>query len=338
MPLKNHINHVVLVLDASSSMQRVSEALIRAVDAEIKNLARQSEEMEQETRITIYVFSYSSKVKCLIYDMDVLRLPSIRKLYRPEGMTALVDASLLAINDLAMTPEKYGDHAFLIYVFTDGIENNSRAHYSELSRRISALPDSWALGVFVPDAKGEREAAKYGFPPNNIAVWDATTGQGVDQAVSVVRSTTSRFMESRVGGGSWNSRSIFSTDASAVNSSTIQGAALKPLPYGSYQLIPVDREGSIREFVERCGHAYHVGMAHYQLTKPETIQPQKTLAVVDKATNEVFTGPQVRDLVGLPMMNVRVKPDFNPKYDIYVQSTSVNRKLIVGTKLLLMGV
>ena len=64
----------------------------------------------------------------------------------------------------------------------------------------------------------------------------------------------------------------------------------------------------------------------------------KSLAVVRKATNEVFTGPQVRDLVGLPAMSVRVKPDFNPEYDIYVQSTSVNRKLLAGTQVLLIGV
>lgn len=88
--------------------------------------------------------------------------------------------------------------------------------------------------------------------------------------------------------------------------------------------------------MQECGLHYTVGMAHYQLTKTETIQPGKTLAVVRKGTEEVFIGPQVRDLVGLRTdVSVRVKPDFNPDYDIYVQSTSVNRKLLPGTKILL---
>lgn len=333
--LKNHINHVVFVLDASASMGGVSRALVTAVDAEVAHLAKRSKEMEQETRVTVYVFS--STVECVIYDMDVLRLPSIAKLYHTGGMTALVDATLLAVNDLAMTPEKYGDHAFLIYVFTDGQENRSRTHYRDLSRRIAALPDHWSLGVLVPDRRGETEAARFGFPPNNIAIWDATTAQGVQQAASVVREATERFMSDRARGVR-GSRNIFSTGADAVNASTLQAVALKPLPKGSYTLVPVDREGPIKEFVERCGHKYKVGMAHYQLTKTETIQGHKSLAVVRKDTSEVYAGDQVRDLVGLPAMSVRVKPDFNPDYDIYVQSTSVNRKLLPGTMVLLIGV
>lgn len=333
--LRNHINHIVFVLDASASMSGVASALIRAADAEIEHLAQRSKEMDQETRVTVYVFSH--EVRCVVYDMDVLRLPSIRDLYRTGGMTALVDASLLAVNDLAMTPEKYGDHAFLVYVFTDGQENRSRAHYSELSSRIQALPDHWSLGVLVPDARGEREAARFGFPPNNIAIWDATTARGVEQGVSVVRQATERFMEGR-SRGVRGTRNIFSTGADAVNAQSLQQAALKPLPHTSYKVVPVDQTGPIKEFIERCGYKYRVGMAHYQLTKTETIQPQKTLAVVKKATNEVFTGEQVRNLVGLPAMSVRVKPDFNPEYDIYVQSTSVNRKLLPGTSVLLIGV
>lgn len=39
-------------------------------------------------------------------------------------------------------------------------------------------------------------------------------------------------------------------------------------------------------------------------------------------------------MIGLPDMAVRVKPDYNPDYSVYVQSTSINRKLIAGTKYL----
>lgn len=335
MTLKNHINHIVFVLDASYSMTPVADALIRAADAEIAHLATRSQEMNQETRITVYVFSNS--VRCVVYDMDVLRLPSIRELYKTDGMTALVDASLLALDDLAMTPEKYGDHAFLIYVFTDGQENASRAHYRDLVRRITSLPDHWSLGVLVPDRRGESEAAKFGFRPNSIAIWDATSASGVQQGVSVVRQATERFMDNRAKGVR-GTRNVFSTGADAVNADTIRAASLKPLPKTSYKLVPVDQQGPIKEFIERCGYQYRVGMAHYQLTKTEIIQTQKTLAVLRKDTNEVYTGDSVRDLIGLPQMNVRVKPDFNPEYDIFVQSTSVNRKLLPGTRVLLLGV
>jgi len=333
--LDNHINHIVFVLDGSSSMTPVRHALVKAADEEVRHLAKRSQEMNQETRITIYVFSHV--VRCLVYDMDVLRLPSIAELYETSGMTALIDASLLAINDLAMTPEKYGDHAFLIYVFTDGQENRSVAHYSDLKRRIHELPDHWSLGVLVPDIAGERKAAQYGFPANSIAIWDATTEHGVEESMSVVRAATENFMEGR-SRGIRGSRNIFSTGADAVNADSIRAVSLKPLPFASYKILPVVADSPIREFIERCGYPYKVGMAHYQLTKTETIQSQKSLAVRNKRTHEVYTGPQVRDLVGLPAMSVRVKPDYNPEYEIFVQSTSVNRKLLAGTQVLLLGI
>ena len=60
------------------------------------------------------------------------------------------------------------------------------------------------------------------------------------------------------------------------------------------------------------------------------------IAVVESTTGAVHTGPSARDLLGLPAMDVRVKPDFNPLYDVFVQSTLNNRKLIRGTRLLLL--
>jgi hypothetical protein len=331
--IKNHVNHIAFVLDASISMRAVSREMVEAADAEIAHLAHRSKEMGQETRITVYVFS--DETRCVIYDMDVLRLPSLRSLYRIQYRTALVDAALLAIGDLSMTPQKYGDHAFLIYVFTDGQENASRAHYSQLASRIQELPDHWSLGVLVPDKLGEDMAARYGFPRNNIAQWDATTGHGVQEGVGVVRAATERFMQSRKDGVR-GSRNLFSTGDEAVNKATITAAALQPLPITSYSLVPVPEDATIRDFIEQRGVPYRTGMAHYQFTKTETIQSYKKLAVVHKTTNQVFTGPQVRDLLNLRTdVDVRVRPNHNREYDIYVQSTSVNRRLKAGTNVLL---
>ena len=50
----------------------------------------------------------------------------------------------------------------------------------------------------------------------------------------------------------------------------------------------------------------------------------------------MYTGPEARSLLGLPDVEVRVKPDHNDDFTIFVQSTSVNRKLVPNTRLLLM--
>jgi hypothetical protein len=58
--------------------------------------------------------------------------------------------------------------------------------------------------------------------------------------------------------------------------------------------------------------------------------------VMDKKTKKVYGGEEARNLLGLPDMEVRVKPDFNPDFKIFVQSTSTNRKLVGNTQVLLM--
>lgn len=331
---QNYINHIALVLDASSSMHYNARRVIEVADAQIAHLAQRSKELDQETRITVYVFA--DRARCVIYDKDVLRLPSIREFYNPDGMTALVDATILALDDLALTPEKYGDHAFLIYVLTDGQENASHPrNRTALAPRLAGLPDHWTVAALVPDAVSKHEAKKFGFPADNIATWDASTGAGVVEAGATIRRATDQFMTGRAS-GIRGTRSVFSTSADAVNLSTIHAAALTPLPVSQYVLVPVHREGPIKEWVEECGYTYRVGSAYYQLMKTETIQAQKALAVVEKATGKVYMGAEARGVVGLPDMTVRVKPEQNPQFDIFVQSTSVNRKLLPGTTLLLL--
>ena len=336
-PLKaNVINHVVFVLDESESMNTHKQALIRVADGEIAHLAERSKELAQETRVSIYTFSYGTNIRCVIFDMDVLRLPSIAEFYRPNGLTALASATVLAYDDLGQTFQKYGDHAFLMYVLTDGMENDSSyADRAILPKKIANRPDNWSMGFLVPDEKGVGYATKIGIPRDSVTIWNAQSATGMTEVGSVLREATERFMQGRAKGVR-GTQSVFSTGADAVNRVTVMGT-LTPLRPESYMLVPVPMETAIRPFVEeQCGLTYTVGMAYYQLNKTETIQSQKPIAVVEKATGKAYSGPQARDLIGLPSMTVRVRPSYNADYDIFVQSTSVNRKLIPGTRLLLL--
>jgi len=51
---------------------------------------------------------------------------------------------------------------------------------------------------------------------------------------------------------------------------------------------------------------------------------------------DVYMGDAARQMLGLPSMHVKVGPGDHPDYTIFVQSTSMNRKLIQGTSLLVM--
>ncbi|KRV48578.1 hypothetical protein AQ490_24560 [Wenjunlia vitaminophila] len=341
---QNYINHVALVLDASSSMSHLSRKAVEVADQQIAYLARRSRELDQETRVTVYVFA--DKVECVIYDKDVLRMPSLKQLYRVGGMTALLAAALKSQRELAQTAQLYGDHSFLTFVLTDGQENAShrcpdaptrdpRELVDAVATMIKKQEDNWTLAVLVPDQMGKREAMRCGFPKDNIAIWDATSTQGLEEAGQVIQQATEKFMMGRAQ-GIRGSRAVFSTGADAVNKDTIKAAGLTPVNPSQYQLIPVARDAAIRDWVIECGHTYRTGGAFYQLSKSEKIQAQKQIAVLEKKTDRVYTGPEARALLGLPDVEVRVKPDHNDDFTIFVQSTSVNRKLVPNTRLLLM--
>lgn len=341
---QNYINHVALVLDASSSMSHLSSKVVEVADQQIAYLARRSRELDQETRVTVYVFA--NTVECVIYDKDVLRMPSLKQLYRAGGITALLAAALKSQRELARTAQLYGDHSFLTFVLTDGQENASHrcpdAPSQDPGRLIAAVSemieqqeDNWTLAVLVPDQMGKREAMRYGFPKDNIAIWDATSTQGLEEAGQVIQEATEKFMIGRTKGVR-GSRAVFSTGAEAVNEKTIKAAGLTPVKPSAYALIPVARDAGIREWVVESGHTYRTGGAFYQLSKSEKIQPRKRIAVLEKKTDKVYTGLEARALLGLPDVEVRVKPHHNENFTIFVQSTSVNRKLVANTRLLLM--
>ncbi|MGW7357160.1 vWA domain-containing protein [Streptomyces sp. NPDC054802] len=342
---QNYINHVALVLDASSSMSHLSRKVVEVADQQIAYLARRSRELDQETRVTVYVFA--DKVECVVYDKDVLRMPSLKQLYRAGGMTALLAAALKSQRELAQTAQLYGDHSFLTFVLTDGQENAShrcpdtpsrdpRELVTAVAGMIETQEDNWTLAVLVPDQMGKREAMQCGFPKENIAIWDATSTQGLEEAGQVIRQATEKFMVGRAQ-GIRGSRTVFSTGAAAVNKDTIKAAGLTPVKPSAYQLIPVTRDAGIRDWVVECGHTYRTGRAFYQLGKSEKIQARKQIAVLEKKTDRVYAGPEARALLGLPDSEVRVKPDHNDDFTIFVQSTSVNRKLVPNTRLLLMN-
>jgi hypothetical protein len=334
---QNYINHIAMVLDQSASMGPHSHDLVAVADSQIAHLARRSQELNQETRITVYVFNNTTE--CIIYDKDVLRLPSIAEFYRPWGGTALRDATGKALIELAETPERYGDHAFLVYVLTDGEENSSRMVTSaQLRASIDALPDHWTVAALVPNALCKHDAKQCGFPADNIAVWNPDDAGGVAEVGATIRQATESFMTNRAKGVR-GSRAIFSTGVDALNAQTIAAAGLTPLPPTDYTLVHVQvpEKTQVKTYIEdNLGLKFRLGSVHYELTKTEKIQPQKDVLVQDKKTKHVYGGRQARDLLGLPDMEVRVKPDANPLYRVFVQSTAPNRHLVTDTELLIM--
>lgn len=327
----NKINHVTLVLDRSGSMSSHKSNVVKVTDNLVKFLAKRSQEIDQETRVTVYIFD--NIIECLIYDKDVLRMPSIAGLYEPRNMTNLIGATLQAIEESKEIPQRYGDHSFLFYVITDG-ENNMSDHLAlKLERAIQVAPENYTMACLVPDSTCARQAAKFGFPSDNIQQWD--TGQSFEEVGEVITRSTESFFQARTR-GIRGTKSLFSLDTSSLNSRSIRQNLL-PLETRQYKIFPIKRDSPIRDFVEfYTKKPYVMGSAYYQLTKSEAVQNHKRVALRDRSTGAIYSGDSARDLLGLPDYEVKIAPASHPKYDIFIQSTSTNRKLIKGTQVLVL--
>jgi hypothetical protein len=329
----NEIVHVALVLDASSSMTRLGSQVVNVADAQIKAMKKRSEELDLETRVSVYTFSYANEIKCLIFDKDVFRLPSIDGLYRTNGMTALVDATLKSQRDLETTSQVYGEHHFLTFVLTDGGENASHNRPEVLRTLLGHQGENWSVAALVPDAECLRNAVNYGFPKDNVLIWDVSK-DGLATVAQKITQATDNYMTSVSRGLKIDKTSVFGTGADKVNAQTVQ--ALTPLTPGSFVLWHVDADTRIDDFVRaNNGGRFNVGRGFYQLTgKTVIIQANKDVIILDKHTLNAYGGDAARSLIGLGSTDVRVKGDDNPDYWIFVKSTANNRKLFAGTKLL----
>ena len=330
--LQNLVNHVVFVLDESQSMMYHSKDVISVFSEQIKFLSQRSQQLNQETRVSIYKFNTS--FECIIYDMDVMRTPSLDGLYRPSGMTALLDATGEAISDLKMTPTKYGDHAFLMFVLTDGIENASREFSpTKLRKEIESLSNNWTFGALVPNSECAEYTERCGFTRDSIAEWDVGATDSIQKVGKTIQKATESFFTGRAKGVR-STKGLF-TVGEDIQTTEVK-SNLSQMSPAEYMILHVRKDGPIREFVESWKIPYIQGGSYYQLMKKEKIQPSKNVLIKDKKNGRVYEGAAARQLLGLPDHEVRVSPADNKQFDIFIQSTSVNRKLIAGTELIVL--
>jgi hypothetical protein len=324
------INHVALVIDKSSSMQSIWPDVSKAFENLRGSLEKMSRDFDQEVRVSVYAFS--DQVECRRYDTDVFRAKDIMQGLVAYGNTALKDAVVLAVEDLKKTATLYGDHAFVVYAITDGEENCSRTSQS-IQKLIEGLPENWTVCLHVPSNNSRMYAEKHGFPRECIAIWNTSN---VEAAAEQFVRNYGTYVKARSTGTLRGTKSFFSLDTSNLNVDTVH-TALSKVSSRAFKIVqnPDKTAVHIKPLIEAStGKAYVLGNGFYQLVKKETIQPQKEIAVLEKSTGDVFRGPQARGILNLPNDHVQVSPTLNPNYDVYVQSTSVNRNIIPQQKVL----
>ncbi|MBJ6761922.1 VWA domain-containing protein [Myxococcaceae bacterium JPH2] len=140
---------------------------------------------------------------------------------------------------------------------------------------------------------------------------------------------------SREGRMSRGLNSMFNTMLKRATSTVYGEADLRAVPSGRFQVLDVDENTAIKEFVQENGLRFKTGRGFYEFTKTETIQGRKEVVLMDRKTGDLYSGERAREMLGLPEgETVRIRPASLEKYVVFVQSTSANRKLMGGTRFL----
>lgn len=116
---------------------------------------------------------------------------------------------------------------------------------------------------------------------------------------------------------------------------TSSAESLGAVPPTRFQIIPVDYDCAIKEFVLNQGLNFKRGRGFYEFTKKEKVQDYKEIVLQDRLTGDMYYGDKVTVLMRGDSGDSKgkINPNINlqQKYRIFVQSTSVNRRLIGGT-------
>lgn len=329
---------IALAVDASGSMRGLEDDVIRMFNTTVQDIKKNDPTAE----LTLVYFGVTpdntispitgkpvapNGVKTIFKSAGVSQFHEInRNTYTAQGNTPLYDGVAEAIANLGDDPS----FSYLVYVLTDGEENASRMSDSAFAELIRQKQDTdiWTFVFNVPPGKKNAFVKKSGVRAGNVQEWEATSA-GVLRATHTQSVGTNSYYQARAT-GQRAVRNFF-----MVNLAGVQPQQFDSLPDVTDQFLvkTVEKPMKIQEFVESKNLPFRMGQGFYELTKPETIQAHKEIYVMRKQGKEIKANGRL--LLGLPAVgDHKVKLQNLSEYSIFVQSTSNNRNLVVGTRFL----
>ena len=327
-------NHIAFIIDGSGSMSGLMDKAEESLKAQISAVMGESAKNRQETYITVTEFSDAVDIQYSNIDVKDFNTRASIRCYTG-GRTALYDAVGKTVESMQKSKGKRKNMSFVVVVITDGFENASvRYNKFNLLDLINNLQstDKWSFVFQVPRGSYKQQLCNMlGIPEGNVSEWDATE-QGLRTAtVQNVTGINAFYIARSAGKGSV--KSFYITDMSKVSVSKIK-KTLDDIT-DKVKSWKVDKEWDITSFCNVKNGDYRVGAAFYQLTKTEEVQSYKKFLVMEKGKRSVYAGDGIRRLLNLPDCGtIKLSPGNHANYDIFIQSTSPNRKLVRGTRLI----
>lgn len=330
-------NYVTYVNDHSGSMQGIAEAAAQDYNANINATKNAASTEMLDTVVSVFGIglggSHSVQRQVTISNPHVLKPISN---WPCPGGTPLFDGIGMAIEFNESLPDAQDPNvSFLVQITTDGQEMHSKTKWRDRYTLGQKIKQMQATGRWTFVARIPRGCRHYldglNIPAGNITEWD-TTAEGMAQATAQTTQAMTSFYKSRSAGAT--SSNVFYSNTQAVDTSKLADISGKTSLY----IVGDNQDGiMVRDFILTKRMEYKIGGAFYQLTKTESrVSPTKLILIRDRTSGKVFAGEEARRMIGLDTLNnARLHPNHGGGgYDIFIQSESVNRKLVKGTGVL----
>jgi hypothetical protein len=338
-------NYVGFVNDHSGSMSSLARAAVQDYNATIGAVREAATREMLDTVVSVVGIGlgdggYGVQRQVVISNPHVLK-PLTN--WPCPGGTPLYDGVGNMIELFESLPD-YGnpDVSFLVVTTTDGKEMHSKRYSAAmLADKIRVLQSSgrWTFAFRVPEGQASAIHDKLGVPLDNIQEW-GTTAQGMAASTAATTKAVDTYFAARTTG--LRGSNVFYADAQKVTAQAVQATLTDVSKEVSvWGVLPSEDGEEIQPWAEKRlqGAPFLKGAAFYQLTKTEArVQDGKLIVIRDKALGKVYSGDAARQLLNMPVRSpkgyVRLHPDATPQFDIFIQSTSINRKLVGGTQVL----
>lgn len=324
--------------DHSASMKGIRNEAQNDFNQTIRSIQEASTNLD--TVVSVIKSGVGVLAECVweTRNSSVTALSSLTSYVADGHGTPLYDSVGALIENLESMPDAQDPTvSFVVMAVTDGLENRStRWSARMLSEKIKELQgtDRWTFVFRVPkDIRGGYKnnlIKTLNLFPGNVQEWEVSS-QGMVQSTQSTSASFKGFFDARSSGQT--STSKFFVDLSEVKPSQIK-ENLQNIS-SKVQIIQSKSGGQIRDVVESSGKHYEKGMAFYQLTKTEEVQPYKKIVIKHRKSGEAYGGDAARSLLGLGSGLAKLAPKNTGQYDVYVQSTSVNRKIPTNGKVLI---
>tara|TARA_R110000868_G_scaffold250715_1_gene507458 strand:+ start:620 stop:1636 length:1017 start_codon:yes stop_codon:yes gene_type:complete len=330
----SNITYIGLVRDHSGSMRPLTTAALNDYNLTVDGIRQSVTEEGQKAFVSVVECGVGSTATSRLVNANVPieNLPKQKDYIANGGATPLWDSVGMVIDAIEANPHKDDvTTAFLVMIITDGQENNSKKwSAASISQKIKELQatDRWTFTFRVPRGS-KKDLVRLGIPDGNIMEWEQNE-QSFHEATVAQTSSVGAYFSARTRG--MTSMSTFYADPGNISVAKIDNALDEITAKIKRQVVSPHQDGiMIKDFCTEKFGRYDIGKAYYQLTKTEKVQQSKDLIILDRQTNKAYGGNSARSLLGLPQTGeIRLAPGNFGQYEVYVKSTSINRKLYDG--------